>query len=327
MALQISPCVFTCPQNFQSAPGKFLKMTADRYSTRESAANAEGLTLIFGHGIGSHKEQWEPIIEEIFRLQHSKVPHQRLHEAWTLDRQNHGDAVLALAAYEWAEAIAAFVLTPAMQGKRIVLIGHSAAAISMVGATKPTSISPYTALILIEPAMVAPDLFHRYVEKTISGLAAAIPARRDTWPSREYAHKWFKERYPWNIWDTRVLQAFTTHGLVDMPDGSVTLKCDKYQEPNCYPDTFAHFDSVDHMARACSTVPVHIVWGTRDDLVPEIARGSISDHSKGRLVTSITRVEGGHMLVQENPNGVALEIRRILDTINAVPEMYPHSRL
>ena len=59
------------------------------------------------------------------------------------------------------------------------------------------------------------------------------------------------------------------HGLTETSDGQVALKCDKYQEANCYPDTFAHFDSVEQMRRICRAVPVHIVWGTQDDLVPE----------------------------------------------------------
>jgi hypothetical protein len=40
------------------------------------------------------KEQWEPLISEVFRLQHGKAPHLRIHEAWSVDRQNHGDAAL-----------------------------------------------------------------------------------------------------------------------------------------------------------------------------------------------------------------------------------------
>ncbi|KAJ7446314.1 Alpha/Beta hydrolase protein [Mycena latifolia] len=312
-------------------------MTANRYFTDESAANTGGLTLIFGHGIGSHKEQWEPIIEDIFRLQNSKALHQRVHEAWALDRQNHGDAALlnreelaasragGVSAYEWAEAIAAFAHSPRMHGKRIVAIAHSAAAIAMQ--VTYGTMNTYSALILAEPAMVAPEKYHPYVEETILGLSSAILARRDRWPSREYAHEWFKERYPWNIWDPRILLAFTTHGLVNMPDGSVTLKCDKHQEATGYPDTHAHFDSLDQVARVCRTVPIHIIWGTRDDLVPEIARGTISDRSKGRFVASITRVEGGHMLAQESAEGLVIGICQILDTISPVPEIQPHSRL
>ncbi|KAJ6537815.1 Alpha/beta hydrolase fold-1 [Mycena capillaripes] len=315
-------------------------MSAHRYSTRESRANIGGLTLVFGHGIGAHKEQWEPIIEEIFGLQQRKMPHQRVCEAWALDRQNHGDTALlnqeelargrqeGVSAYEWAEAIAAFARSPLMLGKRIVPIAHSAGVISMVGSTKFMNVRgiPYAGLILVEPSMVAPDLFHRYIERNIPGLSAAIHLRRDTWASREAAHQWFKT--PWSIWDPR------EHGLVETADGKVTLKCHKSQEATCYPDTYAHFDSVEQVRRICRTVPIHIVWGSREDLVPEAARGSISDRTKGRAVASITRMKGGHMLVQEKPNELAFiicqlldTISQLLDTVSAVPEAQMYSRL
>jgi hypothetical protein len=52
MQLDILPLIFTCPQNALSAPGNLLKMTAKRYSTKESVSNVARLTLVFGHGVG-----------------------------------------------------------------------------------------------------------------------------------------------------------------------------------------------------------------------------------------------------------------------------------
>ncbi|KAJ7473141.1 Alpha/beta hydrolase fold-1 [Mycena galericulata] len=332
-------------------------MTANRYKSQYSA-DIGGLTLIFVHGIGGHKEQWEPIIQGLFRLQHSKLPHQRVHEVWALDRQNHGDAALinrdellrsredGVSAYEWADAIAAFARSPRLRGKRLVPIAHSAGAISVVGSTRAMNISaiPYAALVLIEPSMVTPDVFHRHIEKTISGLSATIKTRRDKWPSREAAHQWLRARYPWNIWDSRVFQSFIVlqplleilasdrfliedYGLVPTPTGELTLKCDKHQEANCYPDPVSHFDSVKQISRIWRAVPLHIVWGNRDDLVPEVARGSISDRSEGRGAASIIRMQGGHMLPQENPDGLAFAIGRVLDPIPALSEIPVQSRL
>jgi pimeloyl-ACP methyl ester carboxylesterase len=114
MTLAIDSVVFMCPQDEQSAPGNFLKMTAKRYTSSDYPADIRGLTLIFAHGVGGceslwpsspqldlcnpalspDKEQWEPMLGDLFRLQHSKAPHQRIYEAWAVDRQNHGDAAL-----------------------------------------------------------------------------------------------------------------------------------------------------------------------------------------------------------------------------------------
>ncbi|KAJ6524395.1 hypothetical protein DFH09DRAFT_186368 [Mycena vulgaris] len=57
LKLQITLVVFECPLNRHDPPGRALKMTAKRYWTHESEANEEGLSLLFAHCIGGHKEQ------------------------------------------------------------------------------------------------------------------------------------------------------------------------------------------------------------------------------------------------------------------------------
>ncbi|KAJ7726404.1 hypothetical protein B0H16DRAFT_1592842, partial [Mycena metata] len=333
MHLQVSPFVFTCPPNVRSASGARLKMTAKRYSTKSSATNVDGITLLFGHGVGAHKEIWEPVINDIFQTTNI------VREAWALDRQDHGYAALLNAeelarsrkdgvySYEWSEAIAAFACSPRMQGHNIVTLSHSAGAISMVGSTKFLKRScPYLAMILIEPAIVAAEL-DPYKEGGIAMLTSAIRVRRDTWASREDAHGWMNARFPWNMWDPRVLRVHIDHGLKDTPDGKVTLKCDKQHEANAFMDKVAHFDSVDQVGRVCRTLPIHVIWGDRDDIIPEAGKGSISDRSQGRYVASITRMEGGHMLVQESPANLALEVCRLLETIAARRMPMEQSRL
>ncbi|KAJ7253912.1 Alpha/beta hydrolase family-domain-containing protein [Mycena rebaudengoi] len=325
MTLAIDSVVFMCPQDEQSAPGNFLKMTAKRYTSSDYPADIRGLTLIFAHGVGGCKEQWEPMLGDLFRLQHSKAPHQRIYEAWAVDRQNHGDAALlnkgelstsrpdGVSSYEWADAIAAFARSSRMRGKRLVAVSHSAGALALVGSTRAMNLSaiPYTAFVLIEPTIVSADDFTGHIEKT---------TRRDEWPSREVAHQWMKARYPWKVWDPRMLKALIDHGLTETSDSKVTPKCSKQQESNCYPDTFAHFDSMNQITRIWRTVPVHIIWGTRnDELIPESARGSVSDPSQGRGAASITRMKGGHMLLQESPHYLALTVSQVLERITPVP--------
>ncbi|KAG5341574.1 hypothetical protein C0989_009276 [Termitomyces sp. Mn162] len=88
-----------------------LQSTAKRYTSRFSSRN--GLTLLFAHCVGSRtfttahapcfiraeldsldKEQWEPTIEQIFRLQQQKDQRDRIREAWAFDWQSHGDAAI-----------------------------------------------------------------------------------------------------------------------------------------------------------------------------------------------------------------------------------------
>ncbi|KAJ6543407.1 hypothetical protein DFH09DRAFT_928645, partial [Mycena vulgaris] len=118
----------------------------------------EGFSLLFSHCIGGHKELWEPVIEEIFRLQQVKASPQRVREAWAFDRQDHGDAAIlnrealdgtqdigiwvtpspvdidhipVFSGTNGGTAIAAFVRSPSLQGRRTVAIGHSAASGAM----------------------------------------------------------------------------------------------------------------------------------------------------------------------------------------------------
>ncbi|KAF5337656.1 hypothetical protein D9758_012998 [Tetrapyrgos nigripes] len=134
------------PSTSRSDADKRLKMTAKRYTLDGSERNVHGLTLLFAHCIGAHKEQWEPTIERIFHTQLNrhkngikKSKYYQIREAWAFDWQNHGDAGVlnrellkdrpeGVSVYEWASAIAAFVKSLYLKGHRIVPMGHSAGA-------------------------------------------------------------------------------------------------------------------------------------------------------------------------------------------------------
>jgi pimeloyl-ACP methyl ester carboxylesterase len=124
--------VVDCPAKSGHEP---LKMSIARYfdSAQESTA---GVTLLFAHCIGSHKEQWAPTIEEIFVQQRSKPQYQRIREAYAFDRQNHGESAVLNADYlaglqecisiiDWAEAVRSFVQTH-LADHTIISVGHSA---------------------------------------------------------------------------------------------------------------------------------------------------------------------------------------------------------
>ena len=103
------------------------------------------------------KEQWEPVIENLFNPQQKMGKAHRIREAWSFDWQSHGDAAIlnrqllkvrpggvcmsnasfffslrttksSSAIHDWRHAIANFVRSPYMKGHRIVPLGHSAGA-------------------------------------------------------------------------------------------------------------------------------------------------------------------------------------------------------
>ncbi|KAF9064750.1 hypothetical protein BDP27DRAFT_1229930 [Rhodocollybia butyracea] len=262
-----------------------LKMTAKRYTSGLSGDNPLGLTLLFAHGVGSHKEQWEPTIERIFLTQSGKNRYQRIREAWSFDWLNHGDAALVneaalqsrpegVSIYEWAPTIVAFVRSPRMAGHRIVPIGHSGGAGAMMLTTKTFSLSnlPYVSLILVEPTMITRELFEAHFDERIRSMEMSVGAtevRRDVWADREEAFKWLSRRFPFRTWDPRVVRLLVEQGLYQKsPESSeVTLKCNKQQEAISYPDVDGHFEATTELARVCHALPVHTIWGSSNDLL------------------------------------------------------------
>lgn len=133
----------------------------------------------------------------------------------------------------------------------------------------PISSLPYAAVVLVESAMVTRELFNAHLEDrmtTMDFVVGTTSTRRDTWDSRDVAFGWFSKRFPWNSWDSRVVRILADHGLRDT-SLHVTLKCDRKQEAVSYQDVESHFEATTLLARICQLLPVHLVWGTRNDLM------------------------------------------------------------
>ncbi|KAF8189453.1 Alpha/beta hydrolase fold-1 [Mycena galopus ATCC 62051] len=323
MALETTSFVFDCPQNIRDAAGHRLQMSAKQYYTPESVTNSHGLVLLFAHCIGGHKEQWEPTIQRIFALRHSQV-----REAWAFDWQTHGESAIlnrqlletSPTAFEWSDAIAMFVDSPRMHGKRIVAIGHSAGAGTLVLTTRDKALSaiPYVSLILIEPTVIPRELFYQEIDDRVSTMEFVVGAtttRRERWRSREDAYSWLSKRVPWESWDPRVLRKLSEHGLQETADGGVKIKCDRRLEALSYTDVEPHFTAAKELGRISRTVPVHFIWGSGSPLVPQFVQDALSNGMDGRLARSVTKVDAGHMVVQEQPDGLADAICVVLDTI------------
>ncbi|KAF8700530.1 hypothetical protein AX14_000700 [Amanita brunnescens Koide BX004] len=325
--LQAKSFVFDCPASSGGSSKESeakLKTVAKRYTLGNSADNTEGLTLLFAHGIGSHKEQWEPTINRIFHRQQHKGTAHRVREAWSFDWQNHGDAAVlnrealksrpnGISAYEWALAIAAFVRTPHMKGHRILVLGHSAGAAAVLISTKefPIADIPYVGIVLIEPTMVSRDIFYSRYEERKAALDFAVNTtsmRRDTWRSKSEAFTYFMERVPWKKWDPRIVRLLVDYGLEETGDGA-KLKCERRQEAVSYGDTEPHFEGANLITRLCHSLPIHLIFGARDDLVPDFIKDSLSDTSQGRFMTSVGRVKhAGHLVCNATLSSLSLNV-------------------
>ncbi|THG95994.1 hypothetical protein EW026_g5760 [Hermanssonia centrifuga] len=126
--LLVDTVIFETPAEVN---GEKLKMAANRYTTNNSSKS--GVTLILTHASGTHKEHWEPVLENLLpQLQDSSFS---IHEIWAFDWQSHGDSAVlnagifsrheyAPTTVDWGNALATFVKAFLMN-HRIVCIGHS----------------------------------------------------------------------------------------------------------------------------------------------------------------------------------------------------------
>ncbi|KAF8967921.1 Alpha/Beta hydrolase protein [Flammula alnicola] len=321
--------------------GVTFKATMNRYRPRaiERHPRDPGYILLLAHGTGFHKEQWEPTIEHLFEIDKENQNAAKILEAWAIDCQTHGEAaplndkVLSimpqvLTIHDYADAFGRLyksgLLGELEKGvQKVVLIGHSVGAIAVIFATSifgPPSAVPFDMVILVDPPLFTPpmadqmtDMF-RFVEQT-------TPHRRSIWESRNAAHEWLKSRIPWKFWDPRVLKLYTEHGLRDLPTpfhpdkNGVVLSCNPVDEAAAFAGTPDAFKAIEHLNKICTVIPFHLVFGARKDMFTEEVHGSIHDASVGRIIASVTRVEGaGHLVVQERPERLANTLYAILRT-------------
>lgn len=81
---------------FDPRPRYPLVMTVKRYWHLDLCSrDPSALTLIFTHGTGFHKEQWEPTLEHLFdAAKQDGGIRPKIHDIWALDCPNHGDAAV-----------------------------------------------------------------------------------------------------------------------------------------------------------------------------------------------------------------------------------------
>jgi hypothetical protein len=67
---------------------------ANRIYSTSPKRDSKGLTLVLLHGIGSHKESWEPAIKRVLSALHESSSSLHVEEIWMLDGVQHGDSAV-----------------------------------------------------------------------------------------------------------------------------------------------------------------------------------------------------------------------------------------
>jgi pimeloyl-ACP methyl ester carboxylesterase len=126
----------------------------------------------------------------------------------------------------------------------------------------------------------------------------------------EIARARFASKPPMNTWSPAVLSAYVNHGLVQKPDGQVTLKCPKQVEAWLY-EVGGASDLFEHLPELQSEIL--LLSGSLSDVRPLV----LLQHprlSRGTLEI----VEGaGHFLPQEHPEITAMHLKAWLGGVSA----------
>lgn len=86
---------------FDPRPDYPFLLASKRYRPKSNNAISKGLTLVFAHGTGYHKEHWEATIEDLWSAV-EQTKGVEIREFWSIDCPNHGDsAVLNEKTLQW----------------------------------------------------------------------------------------------------------------------------------------------------------------------------------------------------------------------------------
>ncbi|KAJ7196900.1 hypothetical protein B0H12DRAFT_1038094 [Mycena haematopus] len=267
--------------------GQPLHVAAQRYRFLGSIAQ-HGITLLLLHGLGQHKEQWEPIIEKLFTLHSEKSDVPQIREAWALDWQSHGEsAVLNEDALTddpktasldlWGQAIADFLKSDFVSGHRLVGVVYSFRTVGLMLSTRHFDKCPYDHIILVEPGVIEEEAYNTNREELQFGFNMydkVVRNRRNLWTSKEAAHAYFMDRSPWKSWDPRVVALFSEHALKDSTDKdgnvSVVRKCPAIHEGLALLSNVAAgnvWDAAEQISKLSQRIPIDMVCGEKADVM------------------------------------------------------------
>lgn len=77
-------------------PAYPLRILATRYSSSSHAhtESNDGLTLIFLHATGMHKESWEVVIKRLFELRSQSTQQSKIRDIFSIESPNHGESAV-----------------------------------------------------------------------------------------------------------------------------------------------------------------------------------------------------------------------------------------
>lgn len=321
------------------------------FASDQSRKRKTGLTLVLLHSTSFHKETWEPCLSTLFdRAEASQLC---IREAWAIEAPNHGrSATLNARVFSappfseqfgcegYSQAVHRFLTMGPVdfRERRLVGIGHSLGANTILMAQTYRPRLPFLSLVMVEP-MVSPG-GNQPLEALRARLVLSAKNRRDSWPSRDAARlslpgkEGIGRKKSWRrVWDDRVVDVFIEHGIVAVTEASslssssfnkpsnddrnddVTcykLACTKKQEMIMYQDAEGSIRPVQVLDKLSATIPVHLILGEVKDFIPAPVQMALRSAPQ-RTFASIATLPGvGHLIPQESPDQLALALLKVL---------------
>ena len=253
-----------------------LKLAVKQYTPK---AKPGYVTILIAHGIGSAKELYEPLLDELLA---QGLP---IRCAWSIDVAHHGESYLLNEAIigdepHWLDPARDMLHTvnhfqseipPPIYG-----IGQSWGCVHILMMSVFHS-RLFAGMIMMEPTFETGHRLQSYGEtaprKYSDSRITLLAKRRDTWPSREEARTRLRKSAYFAHYDPRVFKRLIKFGLRDKPTAqhphAVTLSTPKAQEVGSFgrpdPPLPGYPSAPDYKTRSEETV-----------LVPGFYRGEVT---------------------------------------------------
>jgi pimeloyl-ACP methyl ester carboxylesterase len=213
---------------------------------------------------------------------------------WSVDFRGHGlSGAPADGDYSW-DRMADDVLAAAqaLSPRGIRVLGHSmgGGAALLAESRRPGTLA---AAYLFEPAILRASDPSR-----AAAMAEQTRRRAAVFASRAEARDRLKSRPAYATWRDDALDAFVEHGLADLPDGRVALRCSPEHEAACYLSPTTSIADVTNVR-----IPVAIAAG----LEPDVFGAELSARELSAAIPHARLVEHpglGHFGPFEDPVGV-----------------------
>ncbi|KII85654.1 hypothetical protein PLICRDRAFT_115758 [Plicaturopsis crispa FD-325 SS-3] len=310
------------------ARNEVLWTVCNRYARRRRTST--GLTLVLVHGVGTHKETWEPTLQSLLARASGDIE-----EVWALDCVQHGDSALVNDANlgdifdlgDYSRDVTNFLLyhlpekstadapvnlprlperTAAQRRlagftqRKVIGVAHSIGSVSFVYSAHAFP-KLFDSLVLIDP-MIMPE-YVRYLDAHRKFEAMCL-RRQWLWETREQAERAVATGGYYQAWSNSGRAVFNKFALIDTPEGQTKLKAHPWHEVTMLLERRAVYETWELLAHIPPTVPIHWIWGATSTRSGGSVAQAQTSWRRGAVDSNDALPGVGHMVPQEAPEGL-----------------------